>query len=73
MYTIILIYHGPTENFYKKKKLQNFISLLKQRALRKVQWHEGNHDNFQSVITSQYPTFMPIESNGKMKRINGHA
>ena len=45
MYTEILIYHGPAENFYKKK-LRNFISLLKQRALRKAQWHEGNRDNF---------------------------
>ena len=72
MYTEILIYHGPAENFYKKK-LRNFISLLKQRALRKVQWNEGNRDNFQSVLNSQYPTFMLIESNGKMKRINGHA
>ena len=35
----------------------------------KVQWHEKNRDNFRK----KYKTCMSIESNGKMKRINGRA
>ena len=58
---------------YNNILMQNSISILKQLVLRKEPWHERNRDNFYSMITINILTPMPIESNGKMKRITGHA